>query len=184
MAGVIICLFAGGLYAANIKVVGPCFKKPVFEKDFKIKNFKDSATKISIEIFKDNGIAYQGDEDGFTSILNTPSGAEAIEMVSRGKMRFYGWCFSVNGVLPQTMPSAFYFSNASDKITWFYGYSTFDNGKWTDSCQPSYKIKAPQFCSAKAIEVKEKLFLDIDKKSIEALVYRRLVDFSAEIWVK
>ena len=34
VAGAVIYLFAGGLYAANIKLIGPCFEKPVLEKDF------------------------------------------------------------------------------------------------------------------------------------------------------
>ena len=186
-AGAVIYLFAGGLYAANIKLIGPCFEKPVLEKDFKIKDFKDNAVKISDKIFKDNGILYEGNDDGFTSILGAPSGADAMEHVSHRKMRVYGWCFTVNGVLPEVMPGDFYFNKASDRIVWFYGYSTYDKGQWKDYCAPSYKIKSPYVCSDLSKDINSELAADIKpdlSKSLKfgASVYKRLVDFSAELW--
>ena len=190
MGATVIYLCSGCLFAANIKVVGPCFEKPVFEKDFKIKNFKDSAAKISMVLLKENDIEHKGDEDGFASILNTPSGSEAIESVSNGKMRFYGWCFSVNSILPGVMPGDFYFSKASDKIVWFYGYLTYDNGKWSDVCEPSYKIQASQFCPAKSVNIADELSKDIESKEsgitdVGVVVYERLIDFTFEIrWRK
>ncbi|HAT72317.1 MAG TPA: DUF4430 domain-containing protein [Elusimicrobia bacterium] len=139
-------LFCGSSGAASISVIGPCSEKPVFEREFKVAGSSASAGEISAGIFKENGLPYTGDADGFTSIMGSPSGAQAIEFVSAGKMRFYGWCFSVNGVLPAVMPGSFYLKNDADRLTWFYAFTTYENGVWIDSCVPSYTVRAPQFC--------------------------------------
>lgn len=139
-------MFCGSCCAASISVIGPCSEKPVFEREFEVTGSSSSAGGISVRIFEESGLPYAGDADGFNSIMGSPSGAQAIEFVSVGKMRVYGWCFSVSGVLPEVMPGAFYLKSDADRLIWFYAFSTYENGLWTDTCVPSYTIKAPQFC--------------------------------------
>lgn len=146
MNAAVAFLFCGRCCAASIGVIGPCSEEPVFEREFEVTGSSSSVGDISALIFKESGLPYAGDADGFTSIMDSPTGAQAIEFVADGKMRVYGWCFSVNGVLPEVMPGSFYMKSEADRLIWFYAFSTYENGLWTNTCVPSYTVKAPQFC--------------------------------------
>jgi hypothetical protein len=100
----------------------------------------------SLNIFDKTPIPYLGTESGFNSILGTPTGDGAIEILSDTKMRAYGWCYSVNGVKPDVIPQDYFFKTQDDELVWFYGYSTYDDGEWVDYCVPSFTVKASQFC--------------------------------------
>lgn len=131
--------------AVSFAVIGPCSPRPLFSGSFKT-DLSDNVGKISMDIFDANKIPYAGTEDGMNRIINSPVGDEALEVLSDTKMRAYGWCFSINGVIPDVLAGQAHFTKQNDYLTWFYAYSTYDQGVWTDYCVPSYKIKSPQFC--------------------------------------
>ena len=143
-AAVLLC--RSGAQAAVFTVIGPCSEKPLFQSDFSLNASSVSAGELSERIFRENGLPFEGGADGFTSIMGSPSGMAVVEVVSPGKMRFYGWCFSADGVLPSVTPGAFYPDGAIAQLAWFYAFSTYEDGVWTDSCVPSYTVKAAQFC--------------------------------------
>ncbi|HAN05475.1 MAG TPA: hypothetical protein DCW72_06730 [Elusimicrobia bacterium] len=145
-----VLLSCCGAAGAVFSVIGPCSENPVFELEFPAAGAGDTAGQISERIFKENGLPYEGGAGGFTSILGSPSGLAAVEVVSAKKTRFYGWCFSSDGVLPEVTPDAFYPDATTARLTWFYAFSTYENGNWTDSCVPSYTVKAAQFCGPEA----------------------------------
>jgi hypothetical protein len=128
-------------------VIGPCSETPVFQRDFTLNGSSVSAGEFSVGVFRENALPYEGDADGFTSIMGSLSGLAAVEVVSPGKMRFYGWCFSVDGALPAVTPDAFFLDASVKRLVWFFAFSTYENGAWTDSCVPSYTVKAAQFCA-------------------------------------
>lgn len=132
-------------FAITFAVVGPCSSSPQHKGSFKT-DLSESVGKISIDIFDFNDIPYVGTENGMNSILNTPTDLDSMEVISETKMRAYGWCYSVNGEIPNVLPSAFFFKKQSDHLVWFYAFSTYDSGTWLDYCVPSYTVKAPQFC--------------------------------------
>lgn len=140
-------LLSSSTYAITYEVIGPCSETPRFEGSFDVTNLKTSVGKTSLTIFENQSIPYQGTDSGFNSILNTPVGLDSIEVISDTSMRAYGWCYSVNGAVPDALASEINFSSNSDKLVWFYAYSTYESGKWPDYCVPSYKIKASQFCA-------------------------------------
>lgn len=143
-----IFLFFVALHAHGVtwKVFGPCDDKPVAEGAVAV-DLSQSVGEISIEIFQANKIPYVGVPEGFNSILNTPIGIDAIEVVSDTELRAYGWCYTVNGKIPEEMPHQKHLVSQSDKLIWFYGYSTNKNNEWQDDyCSPAYWIKARQFC--------------------------------------
>lgn len=131
--------------AVVFDVIGPCSKEAVNSGSFKT-DLADNLGKISMDIFDYYKIPYVGSELGMSSILNSPTGLDAIEVLSDTKMRAYGWCFSVNGMIPDALTSETFLAKQNDYVSWFYAYSTYDQGVWTDYCVPSHKIKAPQFC--------------------------------------
>jgi hypothetical protein len=132
-------------HAITFAVIGPCSSKPLHAGNFPT-DLSESVGKISLDIFDAHKIPYVGSADGMSSIVNTPVGDDALEILSDTKMRAYGWCFSINGEVPDRLSSQVNFENQKDYLTWFYAYSTYDQGVWTDYCVPSYKIKSPQFC--------------------------------------
>lgn len=144
-AAVLLCRM--GAQAAVFTVMGPCSEKPLFQSDFSLNASSVSAGELSERIFRENGLPFEGGADGFTSIMGSPSGMAAVEVVSPEKMRFYGWCFSVDGVLPQVTPDVFNLGGTTASLVWFYAFSTYEKGAWTDSCVPSYTVKAAQFCA-------------------------------------
>ena len=133
------------VHAVYFDVIGPCSRKPQHAGTF-ITDISDSVGAISIDIFEANNIPFVGSPAGIAMIANSPMGLDAMEVLSDTKMRAYGWCFSVNGVVPDVQASETYLTSQSDYISWFYAYTSYDSGIWTDYCTPSYKIKAEQFC--------------------------------------
>lgn len=132
--------------ATTIDIIGPCSSTPAASGTIIPTNANQSLGSLTIDFLNKNKIAYIGTEGGLNSILNTPVGEESIEIISDTKMRAYGWCFSLNGQIPDRMPDEIKLNSAQDKIVWFYAYSTYDAGNWTDYCVPSYEVKAAQFC--------------------------------------
>lgn len=141
----IIAIVTQPAFAIYFDIKGPCSDKPVHSGSFKT-DLNDSVGQITVDILDFHNIAYIGDSEGFSSIIGTPIGTESIEVISDTKMRAYGWCYSINGEIPDVMPHKIKFNSQDDSLSWFYAYSTYDSGKWLDYCVPAYKIRAPQFC--------------------------------------
>lgn len=142
----LFCLaFSYKVSAVTYSVIGPCAPESIYSGSFKT-DLEESVGATSLNIFDAEKITYIGSESGMSSILDTPVGDEAIEILSDTKMRAYGWCFSINGAIPDALSNEVYFTKQNDHLSWFYAFSTYDQGVWTDYCVPSYKIKAPQFC--------------------------------------
>jgi Domain of unknown function (DUF4430) len=139
-------IFAIEAHAISYEVIGPCSATPLYKGTVNLGNFEINLGKFSMNLFDQQKIPYDGIESGFNSILNTPIGLEAMEVISDTKMRVYGWCYSVNGIDPDVMADKYFSKNNNDQLVWFYAYSTYDKGEWTDYCMPSYKIQAEQFC--------------------------------------
>lgn len=133
-------------FAIDYKVFGPCSEVAIFAGSHEVVDLNQSIGLISIEIFEKRHIPYIGNENGFNSIINTPTDKDSIEILTPTKLRAYGWCFNINGIIPDTMPGSTHFSNNDNRLNWFYAYSTLDNGKWTDYCVPAFKVKSEKFC--------------------------------------
>lgn len=143
-----LTIFASSaVHAISYEVIGPCSEKPVYSGEMNVNDLKNSVGKISLQIFDRDKIPYIGNESGFNSILSTPTGIDAIEVISNKIMRAHGWCYTVNKVSPDVLAGDYFFNSNNDKLVWFYGYSTYNSGEWTDYCVPSYRVHAAQFCS-------------------------------------
>lgn len=135
------------LQAITFEVVGPCSEKPVYSGEMKVEDLKQSVGRVSVDLFVQNKIPFDGSETGFRSILGTPTGLESIEVLSETKMRAHGWCYTVDNIAPDVLPGDYFFASNDAKLVWFYGYSTYDNGQWVDYCVPSWRVQAAQFCA-------------------------------------
>lgn len=132
--------------ASTVEVVGPCSEAPQFISEDIKHDEKMSLGDLTIQVFEQNKISYQGSREGMTAILDSPIGDEAIEQVSSNEIRFYGWCVQVDGFEPGDMPDQVLLKNVNSKIVWFYAYATSLNGKWTEMCTPAYTKKSLAIC--------------------------------------
>lgn len=139
-------IFSNPAFAVSWKVYGACSEVPIHRGESKVPDIDQSVGEISEQIFKDHKIPYVGNASGFSSIANSPTDLENIEVISDREMRVYGWCYTVNGVIPEKMPDQIFLKTKNDSINWFYAYSTNLENQWTDYCTPAYWEKPKQFC--------------------------------------
>lgn len=131
-------LFSVPSFAITWQVVGQGGPEPI-HFGMKEVDLKNSAGEITVDLLKKNGIPFVGNTGGIRSILNTPYGDKATVIVNDRVMRVYGWCFSVDGVIPDVMPDKYYFVSQEATMKWFFAYSLYDSGEWKEFCTPAYK---------------------------------------------
>jgi hypothetical protein len=135
----LLFVFSLNSYAITWEIIGPCGNRPEINGS-ELVDIKKSVGVISVDIFKANNIDFIGDDNGIASILNTPIGSQAIEVLSDTKMRAYGWCYQVDGIEPGVMPNEFYFSSKESHLRWVYGYSTYESGSWVGYCDLAHEL--------------------------------------------
>ena len=104
-----------------------------------------SVGDLSVKIFKAHQIPFQGTAMGMNSILETPTGSEALDIVSDSEMFAYGWCYSINGYEPELFPNEIQVSD-NDHIVWWFGYAHYKEGQWISQCEPSSTRRLSTYC--------------------------------------
>lgn len=142
----ILMVTSAKVFAATLEIIGACDETPVFSTIFSIR-VQDSKSigKVSVDIFDQNYIPYLGTEEGMNSILNTPVGKDAIEVISSTEYLAYGWCYKVNDIEPGEYPHEIVAKN-NDSIVWWFGYARYKDGQWIEQCTPSHVRKSAKFC--------------------------------------
>jgi hypothetical protein len=147
---VLVCLLvlfsASRSGASDVKVIGPCNSSPVFSVQAPVGNLPISLGDFTIEVFKKHNLSFVGDRFGIKSILNSPVGDEALEVLSDSEMRAYGWCVSLDGKQPNQMPDEVLLDSNVKEIIWFYAFATYEKGTWRDYCTPSHQVRSPFIC--------------------------------------
>ncbi len=102
---------------------------------------------LTVKLLKENGIPYDGAEYGFRSILNTPVDFDSYEDIDTYRMRSYGWCYTVNGKLPDYYADKYMVEpNDNLKVVWYFSYSEFYKNEAISYCVPVYKDPQPFVC--------------------------------------
>jgi hypothetical protein len=140
----LLSLLSTSASALTLEVVGPCSETPVHRLEASVRP-GSSVGAVTVSLFEAHGIPYQGTEAGLNSILNTPMGDDAIELISDRELRAYGWCYEVDGRQPDLMPDQVRIEG-SEHILWFYGFAHYKNGSWLTYCEPAHKIRPAKFC--------------------------------------
>ena len=133
------------LYAASLSIMTPCDEPLLFRHSFHLGAEGSNVGKQTISTLTQLEIPFEGAEQGISSIFNTPTGLDAIEVISDTEMNAYGWCYSVNGFEPGTYPNEFSIKQ-QDSILWWYGFAKYKGGKWITQCTPSHERKDSEFC--------------------------------------
>lgn len=131
--------------AAQFEVIGPCSEKPVYQ--FEVGDKFETVADLTFHVLDKNNIKYKGTEKGIISLLNTPEGLDALEVLSDTQMRSYGWCYFVNGKMSLDYADETYL-RPGDKVQWIYSYAWFDRD-WKSMCNFAYKVKSDMFCKKK-----------------------------------
>ena len=129
--------------ALDIEFYGPCSSRPIIEG--KIQTQNKSLGAMTIDFLTKRQIAFQGNEQGLNSVLNSPIGEAAMEIISATEMKAYGWCYFVAGKAPEVLPSEFPAKNVK-QVKWIYSYAHYQNGEWINQCQVAYLAPPPYLC--------------------------------------
>lgn len=132
-------------YAVTFDVVGGCSATPLLSVTISAKF--ETVGDLTVYLLNKNKIPYQGNERGMNSIWNSPIGLDALEILSDTQMRSYGWCFKVNGQVPNAFADEIYL-NEGDHIEWIFSYAWYDKG-WVSMCNPSFETQSPWICNKK-----------------------------------
>ena len=131
--------------ASQLTIDHPCLIKPILSVSTSIDSSTEDLFSFTKKQITDQNIVAVLANNGIISILNYVSQDKAIEVINDTKIRAYGWCYSINGEIPDVMPDQIKLTN-QDNIKWFLSYSTYDNGQWIDYCVPVNKSpEATQF---------------------------------------
>ena len=145
---IVLYLVSSHAFSINLKLIGACSDKPIYELDIQLKGFI-SLGEFTVRTFEQNSIPYIGNEIALNSILNFPTGLDALEVIDNHTMRAHGACYMVDGVIPEIFPANLVLGLENQSITWFIGYSTFIDGAWIGQCDFTSNIAPEQFCSNK-----------------------------------
>jgi hypothetical protein len=141
---ILTLLFPLQTFALSFEVVGPCAETPIYQTTTTLHH--TSLGYLTEYLFKKDNVPYTGTESGITSIFNSAVGNEALEVLSNNTMRAYGWCVEVDGRQPGQMPDKVRINENTKHIRWFYAFTLYDAGDWSQFCTPSYLIKSKQMC--------------------------------------
>lgn len=144
---IINLLLSISVWGIDLKFIGPCEKSPI--RTIKIDKSFSNVGELTLAALEENQIPYLGTEEGFNSIFNTPTGLEAIEVLSDFEMRSYGWCYSVDGISPEIYPDEMPITPKTKTIVWHYGFAHFYKGEWLTQCTPAYTVKPRALCQSK-----------------------------------
>lgn len=141
----ILALFYSGDFAKALtyEIVGACSAVPAYHGSHE--NFPTDAGTATVAILERNKIPFLGSAAGIHSILNTPVGDEAIEVINDQEMRAYGWCYEVDDKQPDVMPDKVMLTG-SEHLKWFYAFSHYKSGNWLTYCEPAFTVKPKNIC--------------------------------------
>lgn len=137
-------LFASPAFALTFEIIGACSEQPAAQGIYAAAPGMN-AGEVTVNILEREKIPYIGSAGGMNSIYGTPTGDEAIEVLSDSEMRAYGWCYEVDNEQPSLMPDKVTL-NGNEHLKWFYAFSHYKAGEWLSYCTPAYTVKPAALC--------------------------------------
>jgi hypothetical protein len=101
---------------------------------------------LTLKLLDQNKITYVGWNDGMSSIQNSPTGDDAIQVVSDTELRAFGWCYKIDGTVSESMPDAILIDKSVHSIRWYYGFAHYVKGNWISQCEDDKMIVRKLFC--------------------------------------
>lgn len=134
--------------AVDVKVSSLCDKDLSYSLSFELEEGR-SVLDYTVETMDFHNLDYVAYENGISQVFESPTGMDALEVLSDRDMRSYGWCYLTSSVegLPSIMPNELIVNDQAETIHWFYGYAAMKNGQWISYCVPVYEQKPDFICS-------------------------------------
>jgi hypothetical protein len=125
-------IFCSSSFALHFEIRG---KKQVvsFAYDFK-PLLPRTLGDLTIDVLERNKIAYEGSSEGLSSLMGL---GNDMEVLSDQELKAYGWCFSLDGAVLETMSNETLVIDQQSSIVWFYAFAHFKDGHWIKQCSPS-----------------------------------------------
>ena len=136
-------LSANTAIGVEISIQGPCDPAPWHQETVEAP-LKTNFGKITTDFLEFHAEPYEGSDHYIKSIRNSPVGDAALEIISDVEMKSYGWCFSIDGIVPASYPDEIEVTTGQETLSWFYAYSHYKSGEWISACVPSAP-EAPAF---------------------------------------
>lgn len=105
-----------------------------------------NAGAVTLMALDANHISYIGNAVGINSINGTVMGAHAVETIEDSVFRVYGWCYSVDGLVPGVTPDQVPVTSNNNVVTWFLAFATYDHGNWIQMCEQTNVTKPAFIC--------------------------------------
>ncbi|MES2526053.1 MAG: hypothetical protein V4598_03165 [Bdellovibrionota bacterium] len=126
-----------------LEIIGPCSEKPLQSVNLLEGMNVGEAT---VRTFWSKRIPFQGTDRAINTIMGIPKKDETLEVISDTDMRAYGWCFDVDGEVPEEYADQIPLHEGMKKIRWFHGYAEMKGGQWVSQCQETAKLKPAFLC--------------------------------------
>lgn len=134
LTSLFIVLVSLNAYALTFKVIGKN-SEVLFSSTTEV-SLPQTVGQISIENFNKNQIPFVGDIDGIINIYGIES---ELDLISDTDMKAYGWCYSINGIVPEDFVHKVNVTAQETELVWFYGYAYYKSGEWVSQCVPHGK---------------------------------------------
>ncbi len=131
-------------YAVELTFIGPCDEEFIMRTE--VTESYANVGELTVETLKKFSIPFKGSALGLASVFETPTGTDAIEVVSAEETRAYGWCYSVDGVSPEVYPHETAITAETKSVIWHFGFARFYRGQWVTQCTPAHTVKPTFLC--------------------------------------
>lgn len=140
----IISLISMPCFALSLTIKAPCdnselIYEPAFAEGLSVGN-------VTVQTLDKHNVPYIGSAAAINSLLGTPVGLEAMDVVSDTEMYAYGWCYTVNGFGPEEYPDQVLIEK-DDQVLWYFGSAHFKDGLWLTQCEPSSSRRFESYCN-------------------------------------
>lgn len=117
--------------ALQLQVIGKD-QELLFQKQL-LGGLPKSVESITVMAFEAYSVPYSGGPNGIFSIYGLST---ELELISLDEQKLYGWCYSIDGYIPNALGKDLYIHKDGATLTWFYAYTHFKNKTIVDKCVP------------------------------------------------
>jgi hypothetical protein len=140
----LLALLALPARALELRFIGPC--SPDFVMRTEVTEAYRNVGELTVATLAKFDIPFEGSEEGLASVFGTPTGKDALEIVSDVELRAYGWCYSVDGVAPEVYPHEVPVTAETKAVVWHYGFARYYKGAWVTQCAPAHTVRPAALC--------------------------------------
>lgn len=125
--------FSSFAYTLSLKIVGNQGEVLFYSDKVQIST-PTNVGEYSVRVFEHFDIPFEGSIYGVSKIFDL---GQELDLISDREMKAYGWCFSIDGVTPESLIHDTTIYSDSSEIIWYYAYAHYESGDWTGQCVPS-----------------------------------------------